>query len=113
MRILLILLLLLPGLVVAEPVTLTFSWDASATPNVTYNVYQVGGTADIKLNAEPIDALTYSAALDLAPNVYTYYVTAVNRFGIESPQSNHVPADLTIPEAPGALKIISVIITEG
>ena len=79
--------------------TVTLTWDASATPDVSYNVYRGtrSGGPYKKINPEPVDALTYVDAFDTDGGDTFYYVAmAVDSSG-ESPHSNQVSAKVPAP----------------
>ena len=77
--------------------TVTLRWQASTTPKVRYNVYR-GPTPGIhleKLNAAPLDALTFTDTTVENGSIYYYVVRAVDAGEQESRESNEVAA--TIP----------------
>lgn len=86
--------------------SVTLTWTASTSLNVTYNVYRgtVSGGPYSKLNTAPITVLTY---VDSANIVTTYYYvcTAVNSSGIESVNSNEVSGG--VPNPPTALGAVT------
>lgn len=75
----------------------TLSWNASATPSVTYNVYRgsVSGGPYSKINPLAVSALDYVDTSVAAGQVYYYVVTAVSSGNVESEYSNQAIA--TIP----------------
>lgn len=75
------------------------SWTASATPNVTYNVYRASASAGpftTPLNASPITGTTYSDTTVQAGQTYYYVATAVASDGSQSADSSP-PVQATIP----------------
>lgn len=72
-------------------------WQASATPNVKYNIYRgpFWGVHPDKLNSTPIEGTTFTDATALSGQTYWYIVRAVNAKGEESFESND--ATVTIP----------------
>jgi len=85
----------------------SLSWDASLTPNVTYNVYDQA----IKLNQSPVIGLTYLLPIIAADygRTLVLHVKAVDQFGIESKPSNTqsivpVPNQIVLP--PSMFKIV-------
>jgi hypothetical protein len=81
--------------------TVTFTWTASVTPNVTYNVYHSTAATGpwTKLNTAPITTLTFNDVVDTSG---FWTVTAVDAAGDESVK----PSPVTLPAPPSALKVL-------
>ena len=89
----------------------TLAWDASDTPNVTYNVHRsktAGGCADVaaasctKLNTAPINVLTFTDTTPVSGRFF-YVATAVDADSIESIPSNELSVILP-PKPPKNLR---------
>jgi len=83
----------------------TLTWNASASPNVTYNVYRAAAAAGPFAKLGNTTALTYfdpTGALNGATEFYQ--VTALDALGVESAPSNQISV-VTIgnPKAPPGL----------
>lgn len=79
--------------------SVTLTWNASLTPNVTYNVYRAGspGGPYAELASTPINTVTYIDTSVAAGQTYYYTTTAVDSGGIESAKSNEAPATVPSP----------------
>lgn len=75
--------------------TVTLSWKASTTAEVSYNVYRRGMSGTVKLNPQPLTATTYVDRNVQPGQTYYYIAKAVNAKGTESSASNEVL--VTIP----------------
>lgn len=91
---------------------ITLTWTASATPNVTYNVWRgtVAGTHTTQVNTTPIATVTFADTTGVGGTTYFYVVRAVNSAGTASADSNEVSATflpLPAPAAPTGLAAAS------
>ena len=94
----------------AAQTSVSLSWDASATPGVSYNLYRTktaagcatAGPGCIKVNTAPISALTFSDTV-AASGRWFYVVRAVDVDGVESVNSNELAVILP-PSPPSNLK---------
>jgi hypothetical protein len=90
---------ILPGTCVAGNAhTVTLSWTASTTPNVSYNVYRAatsGGTYT-KIGSVGVGVLSYIDSTALAGETYFYVATAVDSSHNESAYSAP-PVQGTVP----------------
>ncbi len=84
---------------VVTPHTVTLSWVASTSPNVTYNVYRssTSGGPYTKLNSSPISGLTYVDSAVVAGQTYYYVARAVDSGATESVNSNQTTAVVPSP----------------
>lgn len=89
--------------------SISLTWDASATPGVTYNVKRstvAGGLYTVQVTGGT--ALTYTDN-GLAPQVTFCYVVSATLAGVESMNSNEAcgttPADAVVPGAPKNTRI--------
>ena len=84
------------------PHSVTLTWAAAATPNVTYNVYRstTTGTGYVKLNTSPISGLSYTDTTVANGTTYYYVVRSVSSTGIESVNSNEVSAVIPASYSP-------------
>ena len=85
----------------ANPHSVTLTWVASTSPNVTgYNIYRVttsGGPYNTKLNSSPVSATNYLDGVVQSGQVYFYVVTAVDSSGNESAFSNQAQGVIPSP----------------
>jgi hypothetical protein len=96
----------------------TLNWDASTTPDVTYNAYRFAGAcatagAATKPNASPITALTYTD-LDVPVGTWCYWATSylVASQSQESAPSNKAEVEIiTQPQPPQNLTITPATVT--
>ena len=87
--------------------SISLSWDASATPGVSYNLYRTktsGGCATVnpgcvKVNTTPISVLTFTDSV-AASGRWFYVARAVDADAIESANSNELA--VILPPAPPA-----------
>ena len=80
--------------------TVTLTWTASTTPNVTYNVYRANTTTGgqyVKLNSAPITTLSFTDNTALAGYSYSYDATAVDSSGHESAPSSPAQTSSPVP----------------
>jgi len=103
MKLLMLLLLLIPGSCWGK--SFTVAWDPSATSGVTYRVYIGAGTDTPTLHTTTPST---SVVVDLPPNSYTLYVESV-LYNVASNPSNtwRIPAPATTVQ--GASGIVSII----
>ena len=76
--------------------SVTLSWNASATPGSTYNVFRAttsGGYGSTPLNPSPISGLTYTDSTVTGGQTYYYVAIAVDS-GMDSTDSNEVPVNV-------------------
>lgn len=108
-RLLVVLFLLCAGPVLAQQQPwddkVSLSWDAGASPNVTYNVYRRQGACSTagqftKINTTPVTPLTFLDTNVSAGTTYCYVVTSVDVGGIESVPSNSLTVSLPARPAP-------------
>src|SRR5215472_3435288 len=89
--------------------SVTLSWLASTSPNVTYNVYRgtVSGGPYSQINTAPVNALTF---LDSGVSNGTTYFYVVRSYDgtVESANSNQVSA--VIPPAPAPPTSVTAIV---
>lgn len=88
------------GLCVVQPHSVSLTWTASTSANVTgYNVYRgtESGGPYTKLNASPVTTLNYADATVVAGATYYYVTTAVNSGGAESSYSTQLTAVVPTP----------------
>ena len=80
-----------------KPHTVTLTWNASTSKVAGYNVYRSypPGAPFVKLTPQPVAGDQYVDTAAESGNTYTYYVTAVNSKGAESPPST--PVFATVP----------------
>lgn len=79
---------------VAGDGSVTITWNAVNDPDLSgYNVYRTD--ADLPLNPNPLTTLNYEDHAVVNGSSYTYYVTAVDLSGLESPNSAFVTATPT------------------
>ena len=108
-----------PPVVTPHARTVHLAWDASTTPNVSYNAYRAastcaGATSFTKLNASPITTLTYD---DLGVNAgtYCYHVKSylAGASPAESVASNQVEVAVseTQPNPPSNLTVTPATVT--
>ena len=111
MRKLLALLLLCAGSAFGQQVSMT--WDASATPNVKYNVYRGKVAGDCvqmtagctKLTATPITGLTFTDTLPAGGAIYVVRAVDSGSPALESGPSNElVILPPTPPSPPSQLR---------
>jgi beta-galactosidase len=85
----------------ASTIAVTLSWNASATPGVTYAVYRSpqSTVSYIQINTSPVTTLGFTDSTVLAGSSYNYFVEAVLS-GVNSVPSNI--AGIAVPLVPGA-----------
>jgi cellulose 1,4-beta-cellobiosidase len=92
----------------ATPHSITLTWTASPSPNVTYNVYRAtvtGGPYTLLGNSGT--NLTFPDTTGIAGTKYFYVVTAVDTLGNESVNSNEASATfLGNPVAPAGVTAV-------
>jgi len=106
----LLFLILLFAVPCAAQTSVSLSWDASATPGVSYNLYRtkttggcaVVGPACVKINTAAISVLTYADSVT-GSGRWFYTVRAIDADGIESANSNELAVILP-PSAPANLR---------
>src|ERR1700730_1195989 len=78
--------------VAGSPHTVTLSWTASITPNVSYNVYRAttSGGPYTKFGSVGVGVVSYVDSQALAGQTYFYIVRAVDNTSTESANSNEV-----------------------
>lgn len=86
--------------ITTTPHSVTLSWAASTSSNVTgYNVYRgsVSGGPYSKINSSLVSALNYTDSSVQGGTTYYYVVTAVDNTGMESSYSNMATAVVPSP----------------
>jgi hypothetical protein len=81
------------------PHSVSVSWTASTSQNVTYNVYRstVSSGPYTKMTSQPVSATTYTDNTVQGGQVYFYVATAVDSSGNESVNSNQAQAVIPSP----------------
>jgi hypothetical protein len=83
-----------------SPHTVSLSWTASTTPNVSYNIYRsiTSGANYIKIGSVGVGVISYTDTTALAGQTYFYVATAVDSSNNESAFSAPpVQASVTFP----------------
>ena len=83
----------------ANPHTVTLNWTASATQNVSYNIYRAStsGGPYIKIASVGVGVVTYTDSTVLAGQTYYYVARAVDSTNAESANSNEGKAVVPFP----------------
>lgn len=102
----------------AATTTVNLAWDAVPDPGLAgYRIYQGTNCTAITLPATPVKTVTAptttTSITGLADGAYAWKATAFDSAGNESGFSNCVTfqADTIAPAAPGALRVVSSVVT--
>ena len=82
-----------------NPHSVTLTWTASTTPNVSYNIYRstTSGGTYTKIGSVGVGVVTFTDTTSLAGQTYFYKTRAVDATSTESADSNVVQAPVPFP----------------
>ena len=87
------------GCAISSTHSVSLTWTASTSTNVTYNVYRsaTSNSGYLKINSAPVSVTSYTDSPVQAGQTYYYVATAVATSGTESAYSNQATAVIPTP----------------